>query len=203
VQECTDEFRKMKLMLNIPLHTQETLMKYIRGLPTHICNIVFMFGPTNLDEVSVQETYIEAWKTGVGISGESFSRKEEKRKGNGKKENSQTMKEKKLSCQHCKKEGHDDDHCWKLHPEKRSKWFKERKGRQTVATTTQPTNLGYDSRDESKITTVGLLGKIGEGFDSRSKFFHIRVIMKHTKIETLIDSGSESNVISEVDLNLT
>jgi hypothetical protein len=88
VQEYTDEFRKMDLMLNIPLHTQETLMKYIGGFPAHIRNTVFMFGPTNLDEVSVQATYIEAGKTGVGVSGESSSKKEGKGKGNVKKENS-------------------------------------------------------------------------------------------------------------------
>jgi hypothetical protein len=40
-----------------------------------MCNTVFMFGPTNLDEVSFQETYIETWKTRVGVSGESSSRK--------------------------------------------------------------------------------------------------------------------------------
>jgi hypothetical protein len=111
VQEYTNEFRKMELMLNIPLHTQETLMKYIEGLPAHICNIVFMFGPTNLDEVFVQTTYIEAGKTRVGVSGKSSSRKEDKRKGNGKKENSMTRREEKLSCKHCKKEGDSNDHC--------------------------------------------------------------------------------------------
>jgi hypothetical protein len=42
-----------------------------------------------------------------------------------------------------------------------------------------------------------MTGKIGEGFDFRSKLFHIRVIMKHTKVNTLIDSGSQSNLISE------
>jgi hypothetical protein len=52
-----------------------------------------MFGPTNIDEVFVQATYIEAGKTRVGVSGESSSRKEEKRKGNGKKENSMTRRE--------------------------------------------------------------------------------------------------------------
>jgi hypothetical protein len=83
-----------------------------------------------------------------------------------------------------------------LHPEKRPKWFKERKGRQKVATT-RPTDLGYDSGDESKITTVGLTGKIGDGFDSRSKLFHIKVTMKHTKIDTLIDNGSQCNLILE------
>ena len=87
VQEYIDEFCKMALMLNIPLHTQENLMKYIGGLPAHIRNIVFMFGPTNIDEVFVQATYIEAWKVGVGVSGESSSRKEDKRKWNGKKTN--------------------------------------------------------------------------------------------------------------------
>ena len=57
--------------------------------------------------------------------------------------------------------------------------------------------MGYDSCDETKITPVGLTGKIGDGHDFRSKLFHIRVIMKHTKINTLIDSGSQSNLFSE------
>jgi hypothetical protein len=66
VQEYTDGFRKMALMLDIPLQTKETLMKYIGGLPAHIRNTVFMFGPTDLDEVSVQATYIEAGKEHQG-----------------------------------------------------------------------------------------------------------------------------------------
>jgi hypothetical protein len=135
MQECTYGFCKMALMLDIPLHIQETLMKYIGGLPTHIRNIVFMFGPTNLDEVSVQAAYIEAGKTGVVVLGESSSRKEDKRKCHGKKSNSVARNEEKSSCKHCKKEGHDEDRCWKLHPKKRPKWFKEKKGRQTVAMT--------------------------------------------------------------------
>jgi hypothetical protein len=59
VQEYTNEFRKMDLMLDVPLTTQETLMKYIAGFLAYIHNTVFMFGPNNIDEVSVQETYIE------------------------------------------------------------------------------------------------------------------------------------------------
>ena len=56
-------------------------MNYIGGLPTHIRNIVFMFGPTNIDYVYVQAMYIEVGKTRVGVSGELSSRKEDKRKG--------------------------------------------------------------------------------------------------------------------------
>ena len=70
----------MASILDIPLHTQENLMKYIGGLPAHIQNIVFMFGPTNLEEVYVQATYIEAGKTSVVVSGESSSRKDDKGK---------------------------------------------------------------------------------------------------------------------------
>ena len=98
-------------MLDIPLQTQETLMKYIGGLPTHIRNIVFMFGPTNLDEVSVQATYIEAGK--AGVSGESSSsRKEDKRIWHGNNSNAVVRKDEKPSCKHCKKEGHDEDRFW-------------------------------------------------------------------------------------------
>jgi hypothetical protein len=68
---------------------------------------------------------------------------------------------------------------------------------QTVATTTKPTYLGSDLGDESKISLVGMTGKIGDGSDCRSNLFHIRVIMKHTNIDTLIDSGSQYNIISE------
>jgi hypothetical protein len=197
VQEYIDEFRKMDLILVVPLTTQETLMKYIGSFPAHIRNIVFIFGPTNIEEVYVQETYIEEGKTRVSVSREKSSKKDGKVKGNGKNENSVTMKEEKLSCKHCKKEGNDDEKCWQLHPEKRLKWFKEGKGRQIVATKTWPIELGYDSGDEYKITADGFTGKIGDDFDSRSKVFHIRVIMKHTKIDTLIDSGSQSNLILE------
>jgi hypothetical protein len=108
-----------------------------------------------------------------------------------------TRKEGKPSCKHCKKDGHDEDICWQLHPEKRPKWFKEKKGMQTVETTTKPTDLGSDSGDESKISLVGMTGKICEDIDYRNNLFHIRVIMRHTKIDTLMDSGSQSNLISE------
>jgi hypothetical protein len=38
-----------------------------------------LFGPSNIDEVYVQATYIEAGKIGVGVLGESSSRKDDKK----------------------------------------------------------------------------------------------------------------------------
>jgi hypothetical protein len=60
-----------------------------------------------------------------------------------------------------------------------------------------------------RITTVGLQGKnsfhassssTSKSHDNeirRSEWFHIRVVSKHTKIDTLFDSGSQVNLISE------
>jgi hypothetical protein len=61
-------------------------------------------------------------------------------------------------------------------------------------------DLGPDSRDEGKITTVGVQGKVSLHSSSNSKrneLFHIRVVSKHTKIDRLFDSGSQVNLIFE------
>jgi hypothetical protein len=70
-------------------------------------------------------------------------------------------------------------------------------------------DLGSNSGDEGKITTVGVQGKDSlhansnsnnESHDDerkRNELFHIRVVSKHTKIDTLFDPGSQVNLISE------
>jgi hypothetical protein len=69
--------------------------------------------------------------------------------------------------------------------------------------------LGSDSGDEGKITMVGLQGKHSlhassnsnnESHDDeqkRNELFHIRVVSKHTKRDTLFDLGSQLNLISK------
>ena len=70
-----------------------------------------------------------------------------------------------------------------------------------------------DSGDETRITAMGHKGNLFEvstsscnhvsNFDinhnvkERDALFHIRIIAKHTKINTLFDSGSQVNLISE------
>jgi hypothetical protein len=78
-------------------------------------------------------------------------------KGKGKKNASVKKEGEKITCKHCSKEGHDEDHCWKLHPEKRPKKFNNKGKQKTVATTQH--DLGSDSGDETKITTMGFKGK--------------------------------------------
>ena len=76
-------------------------------------------------------------------------------------------------------------------------------------------DLGLDSNDETKITAMSLKGKapISSVFvascsstsivndfpedKKRNELFHLRVVNKNTKIDALIDSGSQVNLISE------
>jgi hypothetical protein len=77
--------------------------------------------------------------------------------GNGKKNASVGKEREKISCKHFSKDGHDEDHFWKLHPETRPKNFSHKGKSKTIATTQH--DLGSDLGDETKITAIGFQGK--------------------------------------------
>ena len=95
-----------------------------------------------------------------------------------------------------------------MHPGLRPKKF-EGKKKKIVATIQK--DLGSNSEDETTIAATCIKGKNSEASTSNStqstideenerkrhEFFHIRVISKHQKIDTLFDSGSQVNLISE------
>lgn len=76
------------------------------------------------------------------------------------------MQKVKVSCTHCKKEGHDDEHCWILHPEMRSK-KSEGKKKKIVAAIQR--DFGSDSRDETTTAATGIKGKNYEASTSFSQ----------------------------------
>ena len=83
MQIYTQEFRKRAFILGIDLSSQDTLLKYIGGLHSYLRHIILMFNPTNLDEVCVQETHLEA--RGKNVSKETSKNSFESRdKGKGK-----------------------------------------------------------------------------------------------------------------------
>ena len=67
--------------------------------------------------------------------------------------------------------------------------------------------MGSNYGDETKIASIGLQGKSSSNCfaktepiinqKKRSELLHIRLISKHTNIDTLFDSGSQDNLISE------
>jgi hypothetical protein len=199
VQRFTQEFRRRALVLGIDLSSQETLLKYIGGLHNYLRHTILMFNPSNLDEVCVHAIHLEARGRNEPQEGNKkpfYNGDKGKRKfeGNGKKNASIKKEREKLSCKHCSKDGYDEDHCWKLHPEKRPKKFNNKEKPNIVATVQQ--DLGSDSEDETKITTMGLQGKdsivstssssssslnVTQHEKERIKCFHIRMIPSCTK----------------------
>ena len=60
VQDYNHELRIRALILGVNLYSQENLLKYIGGLHSYLIHTILMFNPTNLDEVCVQATHLEA-----------------------------------------------------------------------------------------------------------------------------------------------
>jgi hypothetical protein len=60
VQSFTQEFRRRDLVLGVDLSSQENLLKYIGALHIYLRHTILMFNPSNLDEVCVQATHLEA-----------------------------------------------------------------------------------------------------------------------------------------------
>ena len=60
MQDYTHEFRRRALVLGINLYSQETFLKYIGGFHSYLRHNILMFNATNIDEVCVQSTHIEA-----------------------------------------------------------------------------------------------------------------------------------------------
>ena len=97
-----------------------------------------MFNPTSIDEVSVQATHLEARGNNGnpevgGPSQPTVIKSKEKIEQKWKARKANTAQKAKASCTHCKKEGHDDENCWIMHPELRPK-KSEGKKKNTVAT---------------------------------------------------------------------
>jgi hypothetical protein len=116
VQSFTQEFRRRALVLGVDLSSQETLLKYIGALHSYLRHIILMFNPTNLDEVFVQATHLEA--RGRNDTHEGFKKTyiqgdkgKKKFKGNGRKNAIVKKEGEKFTCKHCSKDGHDEDHC--------------------------------------------------------------------------------------------
>ena len=102
-----------------------------------------------------------------------------------------------------------------MKPEKFKTKDKAKENGKTVAIAEQ--DLGSKSGDETKIIAMAQKNIKGKEIvketnpnsnisnyhiealseEKRIKLFHVRIISKHTKIDTLFDSGSQENLISE------
>lgn len=218
VEEFTQEFRKKALTLDIPLKTWETLLKYIGSFHSYLQHSLFMFNPTEFDELCIQDIHIEAGGKPFqsNFSKKSFKHSENKDSKEYKGNKSATAKKEgeRPTCSHFQRVGHDESKCWKLHLKLKPKKFLKKNGGMKSNVAIQQ-DLGSDSDDEKKIIVMGLIGNPSEASsisscssyssksnnlveeDKRIEQFHIRIISKQTQIDTLFDIGSQENLICE------
>lgn len=78
-----------------------------------------MLNPSNLDEVSVQATHLES--RGKNFDNDNFVQKSSKVVETRREKKTSTVK-KVFTCSHYDKKGHDEEHCWRLHPALKPKW---------------------------------------------------------------------------------
>jgi hypothetical protein len=117
-----------------------------------------MFNPTNIDELSVQATHLEAIKGKHVIKDKKPHKFEKKPKGKWKSKKSTIVKkfEERPTCSHCKRKGYEEEQCWKIHLKLRSKKFQD-KGKHHIFSSNRKDLRSY-SRDESNIMEIGSKG---------------------------------------------
>jgi hypothetical protein len=138
-------------------------MKYIGTLHSYIRHTFLLFNPTSLEEVCVQATHLE--NKGKHVQEDPMKKPSniphkyfEKFKRKDKKNATITREGGNPYSTHRKKSGHDEEHCWKLHLEKKPKQFGGKGKTKTIATMQQ--DIGSNSRDEGKIKTLEYKVKI-------------------------------------------
>lgn len=142
VQSFTKEFRKNALNLGIALDSHEVVTKYIGSLRSYLRHSLLLFETTTIDSASVKAIHLE--NRGKNERDDHFKKPpfkppkgkpKVKRKGKEKRMTSTNKYEgKNPYFTHCKKEGHDDDHCWKQYLEKRPKKYGGKGKHKTMAT---------------------------------------------------------------------
>lgn len=132
VQEYTTDFRKQAIALSVNMRDPETLEKYKGGLPFSIRTELALFPVTDIDDACKKAMYIEMKSQPYGAR---QSRNEGETVNTAHKEGTtyHVMSSKTNQyCENCKTDRHSKEGCWKLHPELKPAWWKDRK--QTATT---------------------------------------------------------------------
>ena len=108
--------------MNISLDSPDTLLKYIGALHHYLCHTLLLLNPTSVDEASVQATHLESRGNHLQEDHQKKPFKpnnnhKSKKKDKSKKTATAKKEGENLHCNHCDTDGHDEEICWKLHPE--------------------------------------------------------------------------------------
>lgn len=202
VQDYTTEFQNQAMVLEISLEEYPVYMKYVAGLNDYVRKELKLFTVETITEASVKAIAIEGklrkddtkgdGKQSGGKPGSSNAKKEESMKGkveSGAKED--------LTCSYCNATGHVVDKCWDKHPHLKPRGLKQREEKRKAALTTQgPKEVPGMTEPNAKLNLMA--GKSGmDEEDPREQLFVVKLQVKTTLVDAIVDPGSQKNLISE------
>jgi hypothetical protein len=119
--------------MGVSLKSIYMLVKYLGALFLHIRRKKMLFIPNTIDEAIIQAQYLEGDKRKPQTTHKQVEPQEKERKRKNKKKwNEKKIVEAKQEetysiqqCKGCDLKGHTEENYWKLHPEKRPKYFRK------------------------------------------------------------------------------
>jgi hypothetical protein len=169
-----------------------------------------IFNPRVVDEACVEAQYLEkiGQKKGKPSGSKKKENQEASKEGNekwkgGKYKNTIAIahqcKDPSNRCNHCNIDGHTKEKCCKLHPELNPKNHKKEAKKNNLLAK-NPSNRVESSLDVDEnmfFTSIQKEVSLGSHHHQEekdmTKFFHIKIQVKKTKIDALFDLGSQDN----------
>ena len=195
MQEYTSEFSNQGMALDVDLDDYTIYMKYIAGLHEYIRKELKMFSVKSITEASIKAAAIEGrlkrheTKGSKGKVGTTSVADESKEVG-------QSKGKEGLNCTHCNQTGHLVDKCWDKFPQLKPKKLQQKDAKKALVAQ-KSTEVQELTESSKKIALMSRDGEVPDQDDPRERLFQVKMQIKTTLVDAVIDSGSQKNLISQ------
>ena len=174
-------------------------MKYMAGLSDYIRKEMNLFTVESIAEASVKAIALEGkQKKGNEAKGDS-------KQTEGESSGSQSKEEKKkgdpgktgLICSHCEKTGHEADRCWEKYPHLKPRGLKKKEEKKAYMIAQGPKEVPVMTEPNSSLNLMTGKQATKEDDDPREQLFVLKLQVKTSLVDAIVDPGSEKNLISE------
>ncbi|XP_026399975.1 uncharacterized protein LOC113295860 [Papaver somniferum] len=206
VQDYTTEFYNQALVLDVDITSDETFRKYNGGLVDYIRRELKLFSVQDIEDAINKAVAIE--QKVKGAAGSDNNRLVTRGKDmtqirvETNKDKSLLDEQEEKVCDHCKEKGHIKDTCWTLYPHLKPKKLREAERQRSfkkntmIAEAVDTEIISEIDHPDPKLLLMTKLTDAGQE-NLHEELFHVKIKIKQSIVEAIIDSGSQKNLISE------
>ncbi|XP_004305946.1 PREDICTED: uncharacterized protein LOC101303732 [Fragaria vesca subsp. vesca] len=202
VQEYTTEFQNQAMVLDIVLEDYSVYMKYVSGLNEYIRKELRLFTVESIAEASVKAIAIESRLRKGEAKGEaklpgnktnnSGVKKEEPKRDKNESEGKESS-----TCSHCGATNHAVEKCWVKYPHLKPRGLRQQEAKKKAALITGPTEVPGMTEPNTRLNLMAGKTPIAEKEDPREQLFVVKLQVKTSLVDAIVDPGSQKNLISE------